>query len=97
MGRQLRFKGSSRTILSSPIAESNNASENDAASVNFDMFSFLRLMFLNRRWLIGATLTAGIVTAVATLFIPNKYTSIATLLPSKSGGALSALKGITGN
>ncbi len=96
MGRQLRFKGSSKTTLSSPIAASKTASENHADSVNFDMFSFLRLMFLNRRWLIGATLTAGIVTAVATLFIPNKYTSNATLLPSKSGGALSALKGITG-
>jgi uncharacterized protein involved in exopolysaccharide biosynthesis len=93
MGRQLRFKGSSSTAPSSPTVESAPVSEN---AINFDMFSFLRLLFNNRRWLIGATLTAGILTAAVTLFIPNKYTSHATLLPSKSGGALSALKGITG-
>jgi len=60
------------------------------------MFGFIRVLFLNRRWLVGAVLTAGVVTAIATLFIPNQYTAHASLLPSKSGGKLSALKGITG-
>ncbi len=98
MRKQLRFKGGPESALLSSNTNSREAGESGAESnsSSFDLFVFLHMMFLNRRWLIGSVLIAGIVTAVATLFSPNQYTSTATLLPSSSGGGLSALKGITG-
>jgi len=102
MGRQLRLKGGPETA--SPVSNTEMTSSEIAGSgadtvtnpVTFDIFGFLRALFLNRRWLVGAVITAGLVTAGVTLLIPNKYTSHASLLPSRSGGKLSALKGITG-
>ena len=107
MGRQLRLKGSpesappvanteTKTSATATSGTDNPGSNPANCDVSFDMFGFIRVLFLNRRWLVGAVLTAGVVTAIATLFIPNQYTAHASLLPSKSGGKLSALKGITG-
>lgn len=63
---------------------------------SFNLFSLVRLLFANRRLLIGATLCAGIVTAGVVLLIPNKYTATARLMPSSDSGGLSALAGMTG-
>lgn len=83
MSRQLHLRKAAATAESS-------------ATVNFDIFSFLGVLFRHRRWLVGATLSAAVLAALISLLIPNKYTAVTTVLPSKGGDKLSALTGITG-
>lgn len=66
------------------------------AEYTFNLFSFVRLLFANRRLLIGATLSAGIIASAIVLLIPNKYTATARLMPSSDSGGLGALAGMTG-
>ena len=92
MGRQLRFRGGAESPSES---DSRNVAAH-TSDYHFDLFSFLRILFRHRRWLAAAVLGAGILAAVITLLIPNKYTATARLLPSGGSGKLSALAGITG-
>ena len=94
MGKRLRFLGR-------PPGGASDSSINSFASqispeMQFSFFGVLRVLFHHRRWLVGVTLAAGILTAAISLFIPNTYTATASLLPSGRGDALSKLKGVTG-
>ncbi|MFQ5607084.1 MAG: GNVR domain-containing protein [Candidatus Zixiibacteriota bacterium] len=92
MGRQLRLRGAAESWADTAAGKNKLAT----ADYHFDLFSSLRVLFRHRRWLALAVLSAGALTAAVTLFIPNKYTATARLLPSGGSDQLSALAGITG-
>ncbi len=92
MGKQLRFRGG----FEGPDKPDSKGAAPHPTGYHFDFFSFLRILFRNRRWLVVAVFSAGVLAAGITLLIPNKYTATARLLPSGGSDKLSALAGMTG-
>ncbi|MDD4052028.1 MAG: Wzz/FepE/Etk N-terminal domain-containing protein [candidate division Zixibacteria bacterium] len=72
----------------------NHADESAAKNNETTVFDLLRL-FVGRKRLIGAvTLAVMMLTAVAVIFIPNRYRSVATILPSDTSKKVSALQSL---
>ncbi len=76
------------------ITIKTRAAESMADHTDAAIFDLLRL-FVGRNRLIGAVVLAVMVlTAVGVLFIPNKYRSVATILPSDTSKKVSALQSL---
>lgn len=76
------------------ITIKNRADESEAKNNDTAIFDLLRL-FVGRKRLIGAvTLAVMILTATAVILIPNRYRSVATILPSDTSKKVSALQSL---
>ncbi len=66
------------------------------AGSELDIFAFLHLFLKRKNWIIAFVGTVMVITAVILLLIPNKYTSVAVILPSGAVDKMSQLKELAG-
>ncbi|UCD94197.1 MAG: hypothetical protein JSU69_10600 [Candidatus Zixiibacteriota bacterium] len=77
--------------------ENGSAMHNDtSASTDADLFELVRFALHRKNIIIGAVLGVMLITGVAVLLTPNKYSSRAIILPSGKMDRMAELKSLTG-
>ena len=74
----------------------NRDDKSDRYEIRDGMIYITRLLFKNIRWIGGFVIGVMFLTAIIVLFIPNKYRSDASILPSGNQDSVSALKMLAG-